>query len=645
MSRARDVLRSLLLAGIVSASASEAAVEGPSAAFSTPLAGSLRAMGRPVAGAAVQLRAVSGGVADLIRSIRTDREGTFVWPAALPGVYSVVAVVPGFRPAVARVEHGGATAPTFVTLELQPDPSVLASSPLGEGDPWVARAAAPPDPLRELESTNEPSDAPQVARLLDDPARTALARPLRASLRSLAGVEAGTPRVLSRTSVDLSGRLGERLRWGVEGEYHLLAAQGGVRAGDASAVALEIDSVVPGAPPAPSPDAYSRPPDVSDQRRSSLRLSSRRQSLAGIDTAESRFAAHAVDWTMPTGRTSEASVSARLVSQANLHAGSAGASLFAAASDAFEVLARFRNEFSEGRAVRLSVVYRADVVPEGAASLAREDVRETRVGGGATFRVLDALVVDGGVTGDSSRASKGLTPELKVTLEAAPGAFVYAGAAQRVSREVDTALPISVAGTDEAELTRLSRSAYRAGARVEAGEAASGWVELSRREFSGTFRYILDPDFLDHLDSIYFFPGDVLVQVSGGAAFRLGSAFAARVGARVGRIAGEGSGVGVPANDAVFGAGEAALHVLASKTDVGIGYRQVSQLFLQSASVGRNDLEFFQVSAAQSLPIPLLRSLGSDLRVLVAMELGERSESELERKTDRRFSGGLGVSF
>ena len=44
-------------------------------------------------------------------------------------------------------------------------------------------------------------------------------------------------------------------------------------------------------------------------------------------------------------------------------------------------------------------------------------------------------------------------------------------------------------------------------------------------------------------------------------------------------------------------------------------------------------------------PVPGLRALGSDLRALFSMELGKRREGEDEEKLNRRFAGGLAMSF
>lgn len=633
MKRTHRLVHPALLGSLLAALPVWLATAAPLPSVSAPpLAGVLRSLGQPVSGGSILIRSVAGGVAGAMRTLKTDREGVFVWPGAEAGVYAVVAIVPGFRPAVARVEHrAGDGGPTFVALDLEADPNVLPDG-TSTSDPWVARAATAGDPLRDVEAVALPDTAQPVVRPLAREDVAAILRPLRASVASLAGMDISGP-VLSRTSLDLSGRFGEGLHWGLEGAYRQVSASGGPGSSDASEIALEVGGSAMS--PVHGADAVS-----------SLRLASRQQSLEiAPEQDESSFSAHSLDWVMPTGQKSEAGVSARYVTQANLGARGIASELFARSSNAFEVRARYRADFSEGRGVRVSVSYRADIVPTGAGVPAGSDVRETRIGGAATFRVVDGISVEGGVTGDSSALGRGLTPEVRVSWQPAPGAVVWLAAAQRFATELASTIPaVSASGTEEADLSRLCRSAYRFGIRMDAGKTDGIWVELSRKELGTAYRFLIDPEFLDRIDSVYFFPGDVVVEVATGATVKIGRDLAARISATVGRVDGTGT-PGYPANDALFGRGEAFVRVNPSGTEVGVGYRVVQQNLARSDAASRNEIEAVELSASQIVPIPVLRALGSDLRVLLALELGQRQDGSAELLTDRRLSGGLGVSF
>lgn len=637
MNRTFRLLHLALAGGLAASIPAWSAVAAPApstprpSASALPLAGVLRSLGHPVLGASILVRSLSGGPSGAFRALKTDREGLFVWPGAEEGVYAVVALVPGFRPAVARVEHrAGQAGPTFVALELEPDPNVVPGGPAA--DPWVARAATPGDPLREVEPVALPDPAPQPVRPLAKSDVTAILRPLHADVASLAGVDAAGP-VLSRTSLDLSGHLGEGLHWGLEGTYSQVSAQGGPGSGDISEISVELGG---------SAISPVRGADAS----SSLRLASRQQSLdTAPDVDETRFTAHSFEWSMPTGSRAEAGVSARYVSQANLLTRGVAADVFARSANAFEVRARYRADFSEGRGVRFNVSYRADTIPNGAGMPAAADVRETRIGGAATFRVSDQVSLEGGVTGDSSDLSRGLTPEVRVSWEPAPGAVLWMAAAQRFATElVSAAAALSASGTSEADLSRLSRSAYRLGFRMDSRRSDGVWIELSRLELANSYRFLIDPDFLDRIDSVYFFPGDVLTEASTGATMAIGKGLSARLSARLGRVDGAGT-PGTPANEAVFGRGEAFVRVNPSGTEVGVGYRLVAQTLARAAIESKNEIEAVELSASQSVPIPLLRSIGSDLRLLVALEFGQRQDGTSDLSTDRRLSGGLGMSF
>jgi hypothetical protein len=71
----------------------------------------------------------------------------------------------------------------------------------------------------------------------------------------------------------------------------------------------------------------------------------------------------------------------------------------------------------------------------------------------------------------------------------------------------------------------------------------------------------------------------------------------------------------------------------------------VTQSLTRGSIILRNDVEAVDVTLAQSIPMPALRSLGSDLRALFSMELGKRREGEDEEKQNRRLAGGFSMSF
>ena len=169
-------------------------------------------------------------------------------------------------------------------------------------------------------------------------------------------------------------------------------------------------------------------------------------------------------------------------------------------------------------------------------------------------------------------------------------------------------------------------------------------LEASRRELTGTYRLLFDPDFLDRLDSLYFFPNDIATDVSFGATARLGKAFDGRIMMRAGKLAGARDGL-IRADEATWGVAQGAVRIRATETSLGIGYRVVQQSLTRGATILRNDVEAVDVTLAQSIPVPGLRSMGSDLRALFSLELGKRREGEDEEKLNRRLAGGLAMSF
>ena len=153
MRRSAKTLRPAVLAGFVAALLAAQALGAPreGTGASAPLSGVLRADGVPLAGVSLVVRGLTGAAASVVRILKTDAEGTFCLADATPGVYSVLAAVPGFRSASAQVLHRTtADSLSFVRLDLDRDrQGVLPSGPGGALDPWAARAVLGGDVLRD----------------------------------------------------------------------------------------------------------------------------------------------------------------------------------------------------------------------------------------------------------------------------------------------------------------------------------------------------------------------------------------------------------------------------------------------------------------------------------------------------------------
>jgi len=594
-----------------------------------PLSGIVRAGGVPVAGATLVVRGVTSGGLSFAKLLKSDADGTFVLADAAEGLYTVLSVVPGFRPALVRLLHRAIPdgALSFVRLDLEPPAGVLPQATGGSLDVWIARAVAPGDVLRDLpavlaalEEGPGPAALP-VAIAGRDTHATVL--PLRASVASTAGFAAAGASSLSQTSLDVSGTAGGSLRWGASGTYARLAAMSGEKTGDASRVALDLASG----------------PADSGQ---SIHLATRQQ-LVADDTDGARFAAHSLDWNGAVSDRSQASVSARLVSQSGLLSTGPAADLFARDSNAVDLAARYQTELSSSTFARVSVSYRS-AMNEFVGQTSPFD-RETRVGAVAGVRFLDLFVVEAGGTGDVSERSRGVTPELTLALTTKGGWRLYGFAARRFEQLLESDVPLpGEAGTDEADLTRRSRALYKAGLRWQGGEGESVFLEASRRELTGTYRLLFDPDFLDRLDSLYFFANDVATDLSFGATARLGQALDGRVSMRVGKLSGQREGV-IQSDDATWGVAQTAIRIRATDTSLGLGYRVVMQSLMQGTALLHNDVVALDLTLGQPIPLEALRSIGSDLRALFSLEFGKRRENEDEERLNRRLAGGFGVSF
>ena len=620
-----------LFAGMAAAAllAGPAAAGGQADARRAPLSGIVRAGGVPVAGATLVVRGVTASGVSFAKLLKSDTDGTFVLADATEGLYTVLSVVPGFQPALVRLLHRAIPdgALSFVRLDLEPPTGILPQATGGPLDVWIARAVTPGDVLRDLPAVlaalEEGPGQPALPVAIAGRDTRATLLPVRASVASVAGFAAAGASSLSQTSLDVSGTAGDSLRWGASGAYARLAAMSGEKTGDASRVALDLASGSPGS-------------------GQSIHVSTRQQ-LVADDADGARFAAHSLDWNGAVSDRSQASVSARLVSQSGLLSAGPAADLFARDSNAVDVAARYQTELSSSTFARLSVSYRS-AMNEFVGQTSPFD-RETRVGAVAGVRFLDLFVVEAGGTGDVSERSRGVTPELTLALTTKDGWKIYGFAARRFEQllDSDVLLP-GEAGTDEADLTRRSRSLYRAGLRWQGGEGENVSLEASRRELTGTYRLLFDPDFLDRLDSLYFFANDVATDLSFGATVRLGQALDGRVSMRAGKLSGQREGV-IQSDDATWGVVQAAIRVRATDTSLGMGYRVVTQSLMQGTALLHNDVEALDLTLGQSIPLVALRSIGSDLRALFSLEFGKRRENEDEERLNRRLAAGFGVSF
>ncbi|HEV8269169.1 MAG TPA: carboxypeptidase-like regulatory domain-containing protein, partial [Thermoanaerobaculia bacterium] len=491
--------------------------DATAAPASAPISGIVRAGGRAVAGATLLVETMGAR-----RVLKTAADGSFVLAGALPGLYTITSLTPGFRPAIAKILHRTQNdLVSFVSLDLVRDGTFLPRSDLGDGDPWVARALVAGDPLRDLEPVQladleEPRSSGSSA-FRSNVAALDLPRNVHASVETMTGFGDAT---LSRTSLDLSGVVAGSVKFGVEGQYSRLSADGGSFGGDASRFAL----------------------DVAPASEQSIRLSSRRQTLPRSESEEdaSRFAAHAVDWNGATGDTSRASVSARLVSQSNLDDVLPAAEALTRATNAFEVLGRYRTGVGEDHFVRLLVGYRAATGPASVPGALGE--RQTRVGGSAGGHVLGPLVVEAGAVGDFSTLARGLTPELTLAIEPGNGWRLYGYVARRWEKRLLDERTPGLVGIDDADIASLTRSTYRGGLRFQGSDGAELTVEAARRELNGTYRLLLSPDFVDRLDSLYFFPNDVATEISAAATFRVAKGLDGRIEGRIGSVVGERDG-------------------------------------------------------------------------------------------------------
>lgn len=596
---------------------------GAEAGVSAPLSGVLRSDGVPLAGVSLVVQGLTGAAASVVRVLKTDAEGTFCLADARPGVYSILAAVPGFRSASAQVLHrASGDALSFVRLDLDRERrGVLPSGPGGALDPWAARAVLSGDVLRET-GPAEAAQPPTPVAGLPAPAPDAGLLPVQGSLSSTQGFGAEGAGNLSQTSLDVRGSLGAGVRWGLSGGYDRVISPAGERVGGASRLALDV---LPG-------------------ERHSIRLSSHRSEIPTLANPDARFDAHSVDWDAAAGARSRASVSARILSHRNLEPAALPTPFFRGDGSALEVDARYRSEMGASGFVRVHLGYRSDLTDGSATNAAAFD-REARLGGVAGVRLLGAFLVEAGGTADYSVSSRGVTPEVTLSLDPVDGLTVYGFAARRWDQTVPGVPVHGVVGIDPSDLVRATRALYRVGARLTSHATGRVELEASRREISEAFQLLLDDGLVDRIDALYLFPGDVAGEVSGAVTFSLRPDLAARISLLGGQVSGAGLAAGALQNEARYWISSARVDVGPSGTSVALRYRYLDQELGGDAETYRLGRESVDVTLAQEVPIPALRALGTRWQVLFTIAMGSRQDGDAEPRLNRQMAGGLALSF
>lgn len=627
--RSAQSLRPAILAGCVVALLAAPVAGAPLASTPpvAPLSGILSADGVPLAGVSLVVRGLTGAAASVVRILKTDAEGTFCLADARPGVYSILAAVPGFRSASARVLHRATSASvSFVRLDLDRERrGVLPAGPGGALDPWAARVVVAGDVLRDegpVEAVSAPSPAPEPVGSASASVSNVKPFPVSGSVASMQGFAADGGSARSQTSLDVSGSLGGGVKWGLSGEYDRVMSAAGERLGDAARVAL----------------------DLLPAEGHSIRLSSHRSEIPSADSPDGLLASHSVDWAASPGQGSRASVSARILSHRNLDPTALPTPLFHGEGRALEVDAQYRKELSGGHFVRVSVGYRSDLGPSSVAGVSRND-REARIGGVAGIKVLDALLVEAGGTGDYSAASHGLAPELTLSLDALSGLTVYGFASHRFEQRVPGALESGIVGIDAADLVRATRALYRAGVRFESHSTGRLEAEASRREISQPLQLLLDSDIIDRVDALYLFPGDVADELTGSFTLAVKPDVSARLALMGGRVRGDGLTAWTLPNGARYFVSSARVDVRPSGTSVAVQYRRLEQALGAGSETYRNGRASVELTVAQEVPIPLLREVGSRWQALFSLAMGSRRDGVSEPRPNRQMAGGLSLSF
>ncbi len=264
------------------------------------------------------------------------------------------------------------------------------------------------------------------------------------------------------------------------------------------------------------------------------------------------------------------------------------------------------------------------------------------------MRLGGSLVVEAGATGDRLDAGRGVTPELTLAVRRPARSGRGSTASRRAIRRPD-GHALSCAGRGRHRRRRPRRASRRASTASARSSRGGRARRLRRRRAAArSERHVpapLDADFLDRLDSLYFFPSDVASEVSSVVTVKAlgGDRREARRARRPRRR--RARRVDRPGRGALGSRAGGAAACAATETTRGRRLPEVVAGPDARPDVLRNDLHAVDFSFAQRLPIPILQSIASEWRALFNVEFGKRREGEDEEQSNRRLAGGLAVSF
>lgn len=606
------------------------------------LSGHISSTSKPLASAAVY----AYQIADLtMRKGMTDAAGNFLFEALPAGIYKIIAAKPGFAPAVVLLTRRTAQARQFIAVDLR-------ESSDGEDarsqDFWTTRQQIPSDVLRDLEGVTFASSPEPIS------SRRPAFEGLHAKMKAVAGTEEHANLGASQLTggeVDVTGEFKD-MRIGLSGNFRELqgAATSGTGAklstGNSRAISL----------------------DFQHSRDGRLRLTSLDNKLVShqagaVDSIN--LESHKVAWSSAIGNRSHTNISAQYTSERNFYrqglidvadlpystrAWNIEGSLTTAPSRHTTLQTGFRiRERQSGYADGLAP---SDSSPT---LLPEERIELFGLGG---LQINPAMLVEYGLFSAMKDGSLSLAPRGGLVVNLGEN-WQASTSMSRLIRQRETLFVQDFSPALLSDLESCDQNeeyCYKILLTRSLDDDNSLSFGAINRKFAETLRLYFQEDFFDHLESLYFVPGDRLPELQLGLTRRMREGILVRFESHLAR---GGGGVLRTTDDSSY---ENEIRYLVtsidtrfekSSTGVFIAFHHLEQRLnpLEDSEVAaiahQVDFERLQLRLTQDLNV--ISMLTSNLALQLNMELsrGAAPGVALYAADDlrKRITGGVTLRF
>lgn len=568
-----------------------------------------------------------------MQRVVTDRDGHFAFDSLPAGIYKIVAIKPGFLPAVVILNRAGAELQQYIQLQLSEE--LYGSAEEAEEDFWTVREQVPGDVLRDIASAT--GQDPLSATPIEAPQRRFETEFMAQSgVRQIASQ--GDAQVTG-AKMDLEGSI-QQFRVGLMGDFTQLSAFSGNSNnnldGAARTVAVNIRRTNAGSLDLLVLDNFLR---------------------GGGDDVELRT--QRVEWSGKVGRTGQTGFAAQRLDEDRFYQRGAilpGATPIASHSTSME------GSYETAVSDRVSLESWVSYLNRDSDYLVRSHVAESsplnrmEAYGGGDYKATPAMVVEYGIYSTLTNGSLSLAPRGQVVLQMGPRWEATTTASFRVhddSRLYSSADFLVRPYAADRPCANLEQQCYQVALSRLWGESQTLSFGAVNRTYGETMRLYFNRNFFDNPESLYLVPGDSLPEVqvefqrrlSPGVTSRLETSYASGGGGLI-----RGGKRRTFENRVSYLVTSIDTHFDRTSTGVFVAFHRLEQQLTPVTRRRRASphVEYERLQLLLTQDIGILRNLADNLAVQLDMEVSRGSGTSDYSNPDeilKRVMGAVAMKF